>query len=88
MKARAEVAEVRCKECRWIHEADSVAKTSFMGVGLCPAHAASSDLLKVILLIQEKTPGDWLDDETEYELTLTGKELTRINKAIGRAVRP
>lgn len=29
----------RCKDCSWVHEADSVAKTSYMGVELCPVHA-------------------------------------------------
>ena len=43
---KANTPEARCTKCRWIHEADSVAKTSFMGVGLCPLHAAAPELLE------------------------------------------
>ena len=35
----------RCKDCTWIHEADSVKKTSFMGVGLCQLHGAVIETL-------------------------------------------
>lgn len=35
----------RCSKCVWIHEADSIAGTSFLGVGLCPLHSAAPDLL-------------------------------------------
>lgn len=28
----------RCKDCKWIHEADSVKKTSYMGVEFCAEH--------------------------------------------------
>lgn len=28
----------RCRDCRWVHEADSVAGTGYMGVELCPLH--------------------------------------------------
>jgi hypothetical protein len=40
--------EPRCSECRWIHEADSVLGTSFMGVGLCPLHAAAPALREAL----------------------------------------
>lgn len=36
----------RCRNCKWVHEADSVEKTSFMGVELCHLHAAAPDLLE------------------------------------------
>ncbi len=36
----------RCSNCRWVHEADSTAGTSYMGVALCPLHAAAPDLLR------------------------------------------
>jgi hypothetical protein len=38
----------RCKECTWIHEADSTAGTSFQGVGLSPLHAAAPELLAAL----------------------------------------
>lgn len=38
----------RCMQCRWVHEADSEAGTSFLGVELCPAHAAAPDLLAAL----------------------------------------
>lgn len=44
---KAKTTQDRCGKCVWVHEADSKAKTSFLGVGLCPLHAAASDLLKV-----------------------------------------
>lgn len=40
--------EKRCNKCRWIHETDSVAGTSYMGVGLCTLHAAAPDLLAAL----------------------------------------
>lgn len=36
---------IRCTKCKWVHESDSTAGTSFMGVELCPEHAAAPDLL-------------------------------------------
>lgn len=33
----------RCTKCKWVHEADSAAGTSFQGVELCPEHAAAPD---------------------------------------------
>jgi hypothetical protein len=38
----------RCTDCKWIHEADSVKGTSFMGVELCPRHAAAPELLEAL----------------------------------------
>ena len=37
-------APVRCSDCRWVHEADSVKGTSFQGVELCPAHDVTPDM--------------------------------------------
>ena len=42
----AKQAEKRCADCRWIHESDSVAQTSFRGVGLCERHEAFDELLE------------------------------------------
>ena len=49
----------RCKDCKWIHEADSVKGTSFMGVELCPRHAAAPAMLNALELITS-----WYDDDT------------------------
>lgn len=38
--------KARCKDCKWVHEADSVKQTSFMGVGLCSLHASVPALLE------------------------------------------
>lgn len=43
---------VLCKDCKWVHEADSVKNTSFMGVELCPRHAAAPELLEALLLAE------------------------------------
>ena len=39
----------RCSVCSWVHEADSVAGTSFQGVGLCPLHAQAEALREALL---------------------------------------
>ena len=38
----------RCSDCQWVHESDSVAGTSFMGVALCPNHAAAPQLVEAM----------------------------------------
>lgn len=38
--------KTRCSKCSWVHEADSVADTSFMGVELCQLHASAQELLE------------------------------------------
>jgi len=43
----------RCTKCKWVHEADSVAGTSFQGVELCPEHAATPDLLAALAALLE-----------------------------------
>ena len=40
----------RCTNCRWVHEADSEAGTSFQGVELCQLHAAAPELLEACKL--------------------------------------
>jgi len=47
----------RCSECSWIDESDSVAKTSFRGVGLCPLHAAAPRLLRALERIAYEPQG-------------------------------
>lgn len=40
--------KTRCTKCRWIHEADSTAGTSFHGVELCNEHATAPELLEAL----------------------------------------
>jgi len=47
----------RCTKCQWVHEADSVAGTSFQGVGLCPEHAAAPELLAALETIHSILAG-------------------------------
>jgi hypothetical protein len=44
----------RCSKCRWIHEADSVLRTSFQGVELCETHAALATFAIATLEILER----------------------------------
>lgn len=41
-KAAKKKTGVRCTKCKWVHEADSVKGTSFMGVELCLEHSAAA----------------------------------------------
>ncbi len=44
-----------CDKCQWLHETDTDKGTNFMGVRLCPLHAAATDLLEACknLLVKE-----------------------------------
>ena len=50
-------SELRCNKCTWIHEADSVKSTSFMGVGFCSEHVravnAHEEMLEALKFIAE-----------------------------------
>lgn len=64
----------RCSECQWVHEADSVAGTSFLGVGLCQLHAAAPrmrDALRAFLRapsIGSSGPGSVTIEVTTFNL--------------------
>lgn len=47
----------RCSQCRWVHEADSTAGTSFMGVELCPLHAVAPDTLAALRALRAESQG-------------------------------
>lgn len=49
----------RCTDCKWVHEADSVKGTSFMGVELCPKHAAAPAQIEKLLKIHDKLCADY-----------------------------
>jgi len=65
----------RCTECRWVHEADSIAGTSFQGVELCPKHAAAPKMLEALKSIMAK----WNPETGQRLERLCGTHL--INKA-------
>lgn len=67
MKTETKVKQLsRCKQCWWIHEADSTAGTSFRGVGLCQLHAAAPELLEALKeLMLTITPPDYTIEDTE-----------------------
>lgn len=54
---------VRCPKCKWVHEADSVAGTSFRGVELCPEHSAAADKYAADDL---RTVSDHMDELANY----------------------
>ena len=74
---------LRCKNCRWINEADSIKGTSFMGVGLCPLHAAAPDLLDASKKIVEvfTRRGELVTKEQGF---IIGELKDAIDKASGR----
>lgn len=57
-QCKKERAQPRCTDCKWVHEADSIKKTSFMGVGLCPLHAAAPELLEALKLVFNEFEAD------------------------------
>lgn len=68
----------RCQKCKWVHEADSTAGTSFMGVELCPLHAAAHDLLDAAVSMVD----DFGDTNPEE---LDGAAFTKLRGAIDSA---
>ena len=78
--------EIRCKDCRWVHESDG--HDSFMGVGLCSLHAAAPELLEACKTMMEAMAylqeHDKLPDDTcPADLYTLAYEV--IAKATGRA---
>jgi len=46
-KETAKTTAIRCKDCKWIHEADSEhPENNFMGVELCGKHRVNEALLE------------------------------------------
>lgn len=68
---------MRCSKCRWVHEADSVKQTSFMGVELCPLHAVAPEMLHLLRCVISENDG-----ETEESW---GNILDAIRDTIARA---
>ena len=48
MKAQHTLRMGFCDRCQWLHEVDTDKVTNFMGVRLCPLHAAAQDLLEAL----------------------------------------
>ena len=73
MTKPAHTPESRCTKCTLVHEADSTAGTSFMGVELCLMHKAAPMLLEAAIqavpclgdLMREDLTTD--DDEDAYQ---------------------
>ena len=72
----------RCSNCRWVHEADSEQGTSFMGVELCPLHAAAPELLEAL-----RDCLGWIensdDDGDGFHSTVAQAARAAIKKATG-----
>lgn len=66
----------RCENCKWVHEADSTKGTSYMGVELCPQHAAVPELLEALQSLMDDA-----EDTGEFSYSAMSKARAAIAKA-------
>lgn len=76
----------RCTKCKCVHEADSVAGTSFHGVELCPEHAAAPDLLAALVRLLHDGRG--CPEAVEQAKTAISKARDHVLKALDTSKYP